>query len=89
MATEIYDYGSPTFGSVLVYGREYRIVNAQRSYESLYTLNQSPFQEVYGGNYIRVPDFQITLTLRAVPPPPPPKPKRTWATAMGLRRPGR
>uniref|UniRef100_A0AAU8GUD6 Minor tail protein n=1 Tax=Mycobacterium phage BabyBack TaxID=3158877 RepID=A0AAU8GUD6_9CAUD len=31
--------------------------------------------------------YMLSFEVCELPPPPPPKPKRTWATAMGLRRP--
>ncbi|QFP95522.1 hypothetical protein SEA_GAUGELDP_39 [Mycobacterium phage GaugeLDP] len=33
------------------------------------------------------PSLRVSFGIREIPPPPPPKPKRTWATAMGLRKP--
>ncbi|QCG76892.1 hypothetical protein SEA_XIANYUE_38 [Mycobacterium phage XianYue] len=30
---------------------------------------------------------RLSFDVVELPPPPPPKPKRTWATAMGLRKP--
>lgn len=89
MTVEIYDYNSKAFGDVLVCGHVYRIVAANQKYEPLHTRYQSPYQYMYGDTYAYVPDVNIMLTLRPVPPPPPPAPKRTWSSAMGLRRPKR
>lgn len=89
MAVEIFDTRSKDFDHVLVYGREFVVVDMRQDYDSPYPTYGSPHYSERGRAYVRVPDVNIRLTLRTVPPPPPPTPKRTWSGAMGLRRPKR
>jgi hypothetical protein len=91
-AVEIYDSKSEKFGNILLCGQEYAVVQAHQGYTSMHTYVGSPYDSARGcDRYIPIPAIKIELTLRRVPapPPPPPAPKRTWATAMGLRKPGR
>lgn len=82
---EIYDYKSKDFAkTVTVCGREFVVLETREHYKSV-----NSYSTYFGERYMRYPDISVTLTLRQIPPPPPPTPKRTWTSAMGLRRPKR
>lgn len=66
---------------VFMGGREFALAS-----QPIFDAEYDYVRGIYGGHAHVGTRFQIKLDCYELPAPPPPKPKRTWSSAMGLRK---